>query len=357
MGLDVSQGCERNQILSWSFYDWSLISSGCPRRLLKVSPKADVLIPTADDTGRLPASQLKRPFQGYSESLSKQLLRRHNAADTTTSLSILQPFLGPLRKSNLSTLLRRHQQLPFCTGDHFPAAATTTPALATTSLQKQLPVLHRRPPSCTSTTSSAPATISLQKQLPVLHRRPPSCSSYQFCTSSYQFCTSNRLPASAATSSAPATTCLEPATSPEPATTFLHQQIPAATSSAPATTSPEPATTSPEPATTSPEPATTFLHQQPLVLHQQLPVLNQRLPVLNQRPSSCPSGNHSCTSDHLSNEYQSCTSYPDLFQRRNPTPTITIQPQRLFAVRFSDLRFTIIKFGLSKQHPCFVILA
>ena len=39
--------------------------------------------------------------------------------------------------------LRRHQQLPSCTGDHLTAAATTTPAPAATSLQKQLPVLHQ----------------------------------------------------------------------------------------------------------------------------------------------------------------------------------------------------------------------
>ena len=96
-------------------------------------------------------------------------------------------------------------------------------------------------------------------------------------------------------------------------------------------------------ATTLPKLATTFLHQQ--------------IPVLNQRPSSCTSGNQSCTSDHLSNEYQSCTSYPDLLQRLDPAPMITIRSRRLFTVLFSDLRFAIIKFGLSKQHPCFVILA
>ena len=77
-----------SQISPWSFYDWRLISNSCLWRLLKVSTEVDVPIPAADDAGRLPASQLKSPFQGYSESLSKHLLRRHNAADTTTSLSI-----------------------------------------------------------------------------------------------------------------------------------------------------------------------------------------------------------------------------------------------------------------------------
>ena len=137
-------------------------------------------------------------------------------------------------------------------------------------------------------------------------------------------------------------------TSSGPANTFLHQQIPA---------------------TTSPGPANTFLHQQIPVLNQrplsctsrrqQLPVLNQRplsctsryqqLPVLDQWTPSCTSRYQSLTSDPLSNEYQSCTNYPDLLQRLDPAPTITIRPQRLFAVRFFDLRFAIIKFRLSKK--------
>ena len=85
------------------------------------------------------------------------------------------------------------------------------------------------------------------------------------------------------------------------------------------------------------------------VLHQQLPVLNQRplscnsryqqlpvlsqltnfhqqIPVLNQHPSSYTSRNQSCTSDHLSNEYESCSSYPDLLRQLDPAPTITICP-------------------------------
>ena len=82
------------------------------------------------------------------------------------------------------------------------------------------------------------------------------------------------------------------------------------------------------PEVTCPELVTTFLHQQ--------------IPVLNQRPSSCINRNQSCTSDHLSNDYQSCTSYPDLHQRLDPAPTITIRPRRLFTVRFSDFRFAII---------------
>ena len=165
--LGISQGCGRKQILPWSFYDRSLISSSCPRGLLKISSKADVLIPAADDTGRVPASQLKSPFQDYSESLSKHLLRQHNAADTTT-------FFWTNSESITKYPLRRQQQLPSCTGNHFPAAATNTPAPATNSLQKQLPVLHRRPPSCTS--------------------------SYQFYSSNYQSWTSNHFPAPADTS-------------------------------------------------------------------------------------------------------------------------------------------------------------
>ena len=156
--------------------------------------------------------------------------------------------------------MRRYQQQPSCTSDHFPAEAVPSPAPATT----------------------------------FMHQRPPSR------TSSYQLCSGVHLPAPAATSSAPATT-------------FLLHQIPAAT---------------------RPEPATTFLHQQ--------------LPVLNQRPHPCISRYQSRTSDHLFNDYQPCTSYPDLYQRLGPTPTITIRPWRLFTVRFSDFRFAIMKFGLSK---------
>ena len=183
--------------------------------------------------------------------------------------------------------MRRHQQLPSCISDHFTAAATTTPALAASSLHQQLPVLHQQ----------IPASTFLHQQIP------------------------------AATGFAPVTT------SPEPAATFLHQQTPA-------TISPETVTTflhQQIPATTSPGPVTTFLYLQ--------------IPVLNQRPSSCISGNQSCTSNHLSNEYQSCTSYPDLLQQ-SPSGRGDCSPYTFF-----NLRFAIIKFGLSKQHPCFVILA
>ena len=149
-----------------------------------------------------------------------------------------------------------------------------------------------------------------------------STSNHQFCTSDYQSCTSNCLPT--------------------PAITFLHQQIQATTNSALATTSPAPATAFLH----QRSPSWTRRYQQLLILHQQLPLLNQRqlscisryqqlpdfapattapepvttflhqqITVLNQLPSSCTRGNQSCTSDHLSNEYQSCTTYPDLLQR------------------------------------------
>ena len=50
-------------------------------------------------------------------------------------------------------------------------------------------------------------------------------------------------------------------------------------------------------------------------------------------------------------------SYPDLHQWLDPTPATTIQQQRLFAECYPDLWFAIVKFSLSRQHPCFVILA
>ena len=53
----------------------------------------------------------------------------------------------------------------------------------------------------TSSYLLAPATTSLQRQLPLLYRRPlPYRSSYQFCTSSGQSCTSDHLPAPTDTS-------------------------------------------------------------------------------------------------------------------------------------------------------------
>ena len=174
------------QILSRSFYDWSLISSSYPRGLLKASPKAEDHIPAADDTGRLPASQLKNPFQGYSESLSK-----HMWDGTLQQTQLPASQSNRLFRSNSESLtehpLRRHQQLPV--------------------LHQQLPILHQRPPFCTS------------DHLPALAD-----------TSSYQSWTSDHFPAPADTNNyqswisdhfpAPATTSLEPAT------TFLHQQKP-----------------------------------------------------------------------------------------------------------------------------------
>ena len=165
-------------------------------------------------------------------------------------------------------------------------------------------------------------------------------------TNNYHSCTRDHFPA-------------EAATSPAPATIFLYQQIPADTSNyqswtsdpfpAPADTSnyqswtsnhfPAPADTSNyqswtsdhllAPVDTSPKPATIFLHQQKPVLHQ-LPSFQQIL-VLYQlsRPAAVT---RSCSNDHH--------------------PASAIVRRTLFW-----LRFAIIKFGLSKQHPCFVILA
>ena len=142
-----------------------------------------------------------------------------------------------------------------------------------------------------------------------LHRRPLPCRS------SYQSCTGDHFPANA--------------------TTFLHQQLPALLQCLPSCSSnhlPAPAATSSTPAATSSATAST-------ILHQQLPVLHPQLPVLNQRLSSCISRNLSYTSDHLFNDCQSCTIYPDLHQRLNPAPTISIRPRWLF--RPTLFRFTI----------------
>ena len=133
-----------------------------------------------------------------------------------------------------------------------------------------------------------------------LHWRPLHCSS------NYHSCTGGHLPAEAATSSAPAATSPAPATFLQQRLPVLHQQLPVD----PATTSPEPVTHllhQQTPAITSPEPETTFLHQQILATTSPEPAttfLHQQIPVLNQRPSSCTSGNQSCTSDHLSKLYE-----------------------------------------------------
>ena len=154
---------------------------------------------------------------------------------------------------------------------------------------------HQQLHFCTSdyftaaaTTTPAPAATSPRQRLPVLHQqlpalhRWPSCNSdYQFCTSSCQSYTSDHLPAPADTNDYQSRTSDR---LPAPAITFLHQQIPTST---------------------SPGPATTYLHQQIPVIHQRPPI--QRIPVL--------------------------------YQLSRSAPTITIRPQRLFAVRF--FRFTI----------------
>ena len=150
-----------------------------------------------------------------------------------------------------------------------------------------------------------------------LHRRPLHCSS------NYHSCASGHFPA-------------EAATCPAPATIFLHQQIPAATC--------------PEPETFLQQ-RLSVLHPQLSVLHQrlpsctsryqQLPVLHQQLQVLNQRPpiqwklvlyqlSRSTPATRSCFNDHH--------------------PVAAIVRCTLFPI--SDFMF-----GLSKQHPCFVILA
>ena len=341
-------GVGESQISFWSFYDWSLISSSCPWGLLKVSSEADVPIPAADDAGRFPASQLKSPFQGYSESHSKHFLRRHNAANTTTSLSIKQHFF---RKSESLILFETAPAATFlhrrplhccgnyhsCTGDHFPTGAATSSAPVETSGHFPAPANTSSCQSCTSDHLPAPADTSVH------FLAPADTSSRQFCTSDYHIWTSDHFPA-------PATT------NPEPVTSFLHQQLPILNQwplsytsrhqqlsvlnqrplyytsrhqqlpvlnqwplflhqQTPATTNPEPVTTflhQQTPATNSPEPVTTFLHQQTpattssgpanTFLHQQIPVLNQRppiqrIPVLYQLSRPAPA-TRSRSTDH-----------------------------------------------------------
>ena len=215
------------------------------------------------------------------------------------SLSAKKTFSGRLRKSiqtpHETAQCSRHNYQPFNLTALF---RTNSQSLILFETAPAATFLHRRPLHCRSNYHSCTGD-----HLPV----PAYTSSYQFCTSSYQPCTSD-LPAAAITSSASA------ATSPAPATTFLNQRPLSFTSRHQRL-----------PLLNQRPPSCTSRYQQLPVLHQQLPVLNQRslsrtsrhqqLPVLNQRPSSCTSGNQSCTSDHLSNEYQSCTSYPDLLQR------------------------------------------
>ena len=240
-----------------------------------------------------------------------------------------------------------HRRPPHCSGnyhscisDHLIAVATTTPAPAAISLQKQLLVLHQqlpvllqRPPSCTNRHQRPLSCTSRHKQLPVLHQQPPSCtsghfpaavdisvhfpapadtSSCQSCTSDYQTWTSDQFPAPADASNYQSWTSDHfpaPATnSPEPVTTFLHQQIPAITSSGP---------------------ANTFLHQQIPALNQWPPI--QRIPVLYQLSRPAPA-TRSCSNDHH---------------------------LAAVIVRRTLFRFTIHhnKIWHFQENPCFVILA
>ena len=166
----------------------------------------------------------------------------------------------------------------------------------TTSLQQQLPLLHRRPLPCRSSYQSCTGD-----HLP----EPADTSSYKFCTSSYHPCTGD-LPAAAITSSVPA------AAGPAPAITFLRQQTPA---------------------TTSPETVTAFMHQRSpscTSRHQQLPVLHQRLPALNQWPPSCASDHLPAPAD--TSRYQFCTSnYQSWTSDHLPAPADTSpKPETIF---------------------------
>ena len=114
--------------------------------------------------------------------------------------------------------------------------------MATTTLQKQLPVLPQQ-------------LLILHQQLPVLNQRPPSR------TSRYQSWTSDCFPAPADTSSY---------------LSWTSDHLLA-------------------PADTSPELVTIFLHQQKTVLHQWQ--LIQRLPVLHQLSRPTPV-TRSCFNDH-----------------------------------------------------------
>ena len=196
-----------------------------------------------------------------------------------------------------------------CTGGHFPVEAATSPAPATIFLHQQISADTSSAPAATS---PAPATFLhqrlpvLHQQLLVLHQWPPSCtsdhlpapvdtSSYQFCTSNYQSWTNDYFPAPADTSNYQS---------------WTSDHLPA-------------------PADTNPKPATIFLHQRKPVLHQGPSI--QQIIVLYQLSRHAPV-TRSCSNDHH--------------------PALAIVCCTLFW-----LRFAIIKFGLLKQHPCFVILA
>ena len=174
------------------------LSAGAHEALFKASPKADALIPAADDSETLPASQLKSPFQGYSVYPNTPWDGTMQWSRPPASQSN-SPFQVLFWKSNLilsetppattspapvTTFL--HQQPPSCTGDYFPTAATTSLEPTITFLTQQLPVLNQRSPSCSSNYQSGTNSYQscnsdhqswqpdLHQQLPVLHQRPPS---------------------------------------------------------------------------------------------------------------------------------------------------------------------------------------
>ena len=135
VGLGNSRGCGRKP-------DFSLVVLQLKpnQQQLPMRTEADVPIPAADDAEWLPASQLKSPFQTPPETAR---CSRHN----------YQPFnLRALFRSNSESLIL-FEKAPAAT---FQAPAITfqyqqTPAaLSCTSRFQQQPVLHQRPPSCTS---------------------------------------------------------------------------------------------------------------------------------------------------------------------------------------------------------------
>ena len=157
LGWGLAEAVGGSLILPWSFYDWSLISSSCQWGLLKVywfQPQT-----TQEDCQPLSLKALFRTSQKVFPNTSWDGTMQQTQLPASRSNRSFQAFS---RKSN--TLWDGTNNYHSCTGDHFTAAATTTPAPAATFLQKQLPVLHQ--------------------QLPALHRRPSCSSVYQICTSS-----------------------------------------------------------------------------------------------------------------------------------------------------------------------------
>ena len=112
-----------------------------------------------------------------------------------------------------------------------------------------------------------------------------------------------------------------------------------------------------------PTPATTFLQQQLPTPNQQPPTCSGNYQSCTSSYQSCTSGYQSCTSDHLpapattspapvttSPDYQ---RLPDLHQQSSPAPaTRSCTNYQFLDCTIFQLRFTIIKFGLSKQPPC-----